>query len=86
MSTVHHKTYYLQVNAEPVKIRRHCCSSAKNQMWYDAYIQLFSTAPVVQTFQTTDEYPLMEYHKGQPQAYSVNTNQMVRLSSFKTSL
>ncbi|GFG29631.1 hypothetical protein Cfor_10451 [Coptotermes formosanus] len=52
-------------------------------MQYDAYIQLFPTAPVVQTFQTTDEYPLMEYHNGRPQAYSVNANQMVRHALLK---
>lgn len=37
------------------------------------------TAPILQAFHTTDEYPLMDYHNGQPQGHSLNANQMVRL-------
>lgn len=37
------------------------------------------TAPVVQAFQTNDEYPLMNYEKGRPRGHSLNANQVVRL-------
>jgi hypothetical protein len=37
------------------------------------------TAPTLQVFQSTDEYPLMEYQNGQPRGHSLNANQMVRL-------
>ncbi|XP_021922241.1 uncharacterized protein LOC110831026 isoform X2 [Zootermopsis nevadensis] len=36
-----------------------------------------SHSPILQAFHTTDEYPLMDYHNGQPQGHSLNANQMV---------
>jgi len=44
----------------------------------NVYTTIISTAPVLQTFQTADEYPLMEYHKGQPRRNSLNAKQTVR--------
>jgi hypothetical protein len=52
-----------------------------SKMQYDVYMANIFTAPILQAFQTTDEYPLMDYNNGQPQGRSVNTNQTVSSST-----
>lgn len=76
MSTVLSKVQHQQVKYHSCKDEMKLIYIKRNVMIH--CVTVF-TAPVVQAFQTNDEYPLMNYQNGRPRGHSLNANQAVRL-------